>query len=175
MLSRSTRVPCLPGVSMTHLLCMTHRYIGKGAADGCSRVVSQGSRSLALQGENSGSESRGLFELLAAKRPNPSVPRHLKDSLRAVSQHLFVYAGPADGSAFADCHAAAGYRGSSKDHHYTMSPQSRGAAAAECDEGSVQHTNRPCPCDKCLSGDVIHCSVTRLFKNEAALFPVRSR
>ena len=153
----------ITGVGLANVCCEAEN--GKGAADGCSRVVSQGSRTLALQGENPGAESRGLFELIAAKRQRPTVPRIEKESLTAVTQHLFVYGGPADGSALADCRAHAGYDGSTKDHHFMMDPSSRAANPRGCDLGYIQHTNRACPCDRCLSGKPDDCSVRRLFKN----------
>jgi hypothetical protein len=153
----------ITSVALTNVCCEAND--GKGAADGCSRNVSQGARSLALQGYNSGSESRGLFELLAAMRPWPKVARGLKDSFFAVTNYLYVYAGDPDGSSFADCRAGEGYKGSSKDHHYTMAPETRGAGPKDCDRGYVQHMTRPCPCDSCLKGDVANCEVKRLFAN----------
>lgn len=153
----------ITSVVLTNVCCEAND--GKGAADGCSRNVSQGARSLALQGYNSGSESRGLFELLAAMRPWPKVARELIDSFLAVTNYLYVYAGGPDGSSFADCHAAEGYKGSSKDHHFTMAPETRGADPKDCDRGYVQHMARPCLCDSCLKGDAANCEVKRLFAN----------
>jgi len=160
----------LTGVGLTNVCCEAED--GKGAADGLSRVVSQGARTLALQGFNAGSESRGLFELVATHRQRPKRPRIEKRAFTAATNYLFCFAGPSDGAAFADFKAKAGYTGSSRDHHYVAAPLSRSGDPlsrsgdpSDCDRGFIQHTNRPCPCDQCLQGQWDRCTVTRLFEN----------
>lgn len=156
----------LTGVVLCNVCCEAED--GKGPADGLSRVVSQGARSLALHGVNPGSKARGLFEMVASHRSRPKVPRELKREFTAASDFLYCYAGPQDASAFADFTAATGYTGSSKDHVYFMEPRTRPtrvAASTDIDRGFVTTVNRPCGCDMCLQMRPADCLVSCLFKN----------
>ena len=152
------------GVRMVNVCCQAED--GKGAADGLSRVVSQGCRVLVLQGKNPGADSRGLLQLIAANRQRPKQPRNQKRGLTAVTNFVYCYAGDADRSAFAGFEAAAGYKGSNRDHFYAMDPKTRGGAG-EPDAGSLFHMNRPCGCTMCLQGRHSSCQVKRLFPNES--------
>ena len=136
---------------------------GKGFADGLSRVVSQGCKILALQGHECGSESRGLCQLVARHRSAPETPRQLKRGLTAVTNYLYCWAGPPDGSAFVDFYADAGYKGSRKDHLFVSEPKTWGSQ--EGDRGFLLTQNRPCGCDPHLAGLPDQCTVSRLFKN----------
>ena len=153
----------ITGVEFSNVCCEAKD--GKGAADGLSRVVSQGARSLALQGVNAGSESRGLFGMVAAQRRAPQRPRIEKTELKSATNYLFCYAGPADGSAFEDFKANNGYSGPSKDHHYRPDPRSQADDPLGRDQGFVEHWTRPCPCDQHLQMLPGSCAVKRLFLN----------
>jgi hypothetical protein len=128
---------------------------GRGRQGQCRWIVvcrvARCQRSDAVEGVNPGSGAGGLVELMAAHRPRPKVARVHKTGLTAATNYVFAYAGVADGSAFADMHAQAGYSGS-LDHVYTIEPASVRADAADADRGFLRHANRPCPCDQCLQG-----------------------
>ena len=156
----------LTGVVLCNVCCEAED--GKGAADGLSRVVSQGARTLALHGHNPGSEARGLFQMVAAHRPGPQVSRILKRELTSATHYLFAYAGEQDGSAFANFTAIGGYKNSSKDHLYFTEPQTRPTAeraTENSDLGFATTVMRPCDCDMCLQILPHKCLLQHIFKN----------